>query len=496
MSLLLRTGRAFYRILVDYCHSSSLAGIGYVVNRRYHWIERLFWLVCLLVAWFFAVQLILAYMNLFRTDVISIAVENVNTRVDPVVFPAVGVCEMGYAKQTYTKMEQFMETLRETEDMEYNYDVEDYIMRVTFHNLYNMGSVTSYCEMQEHCDECMKCPKDGYYNMAMYIRANCSQLFHQCQWNGQPFDCCRYFVPLATTEGTCFLLNSIQTVEKHGDRWLRLEMNSENPDGDLLLMYNYAASTHILNEDDIPHILLNRLRFNQIYPGYEEKVYFTLQNIVNDPLVRAVHIAVRRCLFPDEVHLSDRNTEYRKYSYSVCATECLKAIQIKACNCFHLNFQPTGSGNTTACDYTGMQCLDNNNLIAPATKLLLPWHSEGISCHCYPSCTENEIRVIGRHSYDNDRHERSIKLKLMIHPTQRYRRQIVRENLDVVVSIGGILGLFTGASILSIVEFFYFFTVRFISYAALGEVSEMESDDSESSSQHEHDEQDEYYEIS
>lgn len=45
-------------------------------------------------------------------------------------------------------------------------------------------------------------------------------------------------------------------------------------------------------------------------------------------------------------------------------------------------------------------------------------------------------------------------------PTNQYRRQALRTNLDVVVSIGGILGLFLGASILSAIEFVYYFTVR------------------------------------
>lgn len=69
-------------------------------------------------------------------------------------------------------------------------------------------------------------------------------------------------------------------------------------------------------------------------------------------------------------------------------------------------------------------------------------------------------------------------------PTQRYRRQRVKDDLDIVglylliflrhekwiwivlhiltVSVGGILSLFLGASILSGVEFIYFFTIRLI----------------------------------
>uniref|UniRef100_A0A182K920 Sodium channel protein Nach n=1 Tax=Anopheles christyi TaxID=43041 RepID=A0A182K920_9DIPT len=479
MSLLLRLGRAFYRILVDYCTNASLAGIGYIFNRRYHVTERLFWFGCSLIAWIVAVQLIRSYMELFRKDTVSIAVENIDTRAEPIVFPAVGVCEMGYVKEVYPELQSYLQRLQANDAIEFNYDVEDFMMRVIFHNLYNEGAITNFCTMYEECDDCMKCPKDGYNRAAAMVRANCSELFHECRWNEKPFDCCRYFLPIETTVGSCYLLNSVQTVENYGRAF---------------------DETHIMNEDDIPHILLGRLRFQQIGPGHEEKIYITLQNIANDPLVRSVDIDVRRCLFPDERHLPFGNTSYPKYSYSVCVTECLKSIQLRACNCFHHNMLLTGKcrhENVSVCDYSGLQCLDRSGLIAPPTRILQPWYTGGIPCHCYPSCTENEIRVVGRHTYFNDQSERSVKLKLMIHPTQRYRRQIVREDIDVVVSIGGILGLFTGASILSIVEFFYFFTVRFISYTVIGEdePDTASSDDAQSSAD-EHDEEQMYTNIS
>uniref|UniRef100_A0A182T9T9 Uncharacterized protein n=1 Tax=Anopheles maculatus TaxID=74869 RepID=A0A182T9T9_9DIPT len=100
----------------------------------------------------------------------------------------------------------------------------------------------------------------------------------------------------------------------------------------------------------------------------------------------------------------------------------------------------------------------------PQTTIMQPWRTNGLVCDCFPSCTEHEIRIIGRESEMERRSSRSVLIKIMGLPSQRYRRQIVREDIDVVVSIGGILGLFTGASILSLVEFIYFFTVRFGSY--------------------------------
>uniref|UniRef100_A0A182F3F8 Uncharacterized protein n=1 Tax=Anopheles albimanus TaxID=7167 RepID=A0A182F3F8_ANOAL len=120
------------------------------------------------------------------------------------------------------------------------------------------------------------------------------------------------------------------------------------------------------------------------------------------------------------------------------------------------------SGNSSqVCNYDGINCLDKHNLIAPETKVLQPWRTHGLFCRCHPSCTEHDIRVVGKEMYYDDGTHRTVMIKLMTLPTQRYRRQVVRQIIDVVVSFGGILGLFTGASILSLVEFAYFFTVRF-----------------------------------
>lgn len=121
----------------------------------------------------------------------------------------------------------------------------------------------------------------------------------------------------------------------------------------------------------------------------------------------------------------------------------------------------------------------------PQTTIMQPWRTNGLVCQCLPSCTEHEIRIIGKQSGIEERDGRSVLFKLIALPTQRYRRQIVRENLDVVVSIGGILGLFMGASILSLVELVYFFTVRFF---ASSYQNKPEDEDEEDESDDENDE--------
>ena len=49
---------------------------------------------------------------------------------------------------------------------------------------------------------------------------------------------------------------------------------------------------------------------------------------------------------------------------------------------------------------------------------------------------------------------------LLSHPTVRYRRYVVNDLLDVIVSVGSAVSLFMGASILSIFELPYWLFIR------------------------------------
>lgn len=159
-------------------------------------------------------------------------------------------------------------------------------------------------------------------------------------------------------------------------------------------------------------MLLTTLYFPQIPDGYDGTIYLTIQNTVNDPSVRLIEPQRRHCIFPDE----HTQRKYPMYSYSNCVTECLRDAQIAKCNCTHYNlivngrlnlnfrnffkilrFQSKGDKNP-ACDYEGMLCLDNNDLMFPQTTIMQPWRLNGLVCNCYPSCNEHEINVVGKTS--------------------------------------------------------------------------------------------------
>lgn len=475
--------RRFHSIFKEYCLNCSLAGVCYIADSRYHVSERLFWVVCVILSWFGSYNLITNFMESYYKNLVSIGVISL-LPTDTVNFPSIGLCEMGYTKENYVELTAVIEEMRfpdpnneDGELVEYNYDVEDFLTRVVFHNLYNFGSMSSYCVPYINSADEIPCPVKDYQSYADRIRADCPKLFVGCSWNEKPFDCCKYFRPVKTSLGTCFLINSIQAVKKNGDNWLDMTVGKAEGNGLLQFSVTKSSALFFLNEEDIPHMLLTMMQFPIIPEGFDGDFQLGIKDMINEENVISVPIERRKCIFPDE----DSGSAYKKYSFSTCVTDCVKQAQIKTCNCTHHNYIVDENDKSPACGYEGLTCLDEANLMLPQTTIMQPWRTEGLVCKCLPSCTELQTFVIGRSSVLHEHSKlRNVTISLQEMPTQRFFRQAVREKVDIVgellmelliflkkikllffsVSVGGILGLFMGASILSLVEFLYFFTIR------------------------------------
>ncbi|XP_024214300.1 sodium channel protein Nach isoform X2 [Halyomorpha halys] len=146
-----------------------------------------------------------------------------------------------------------------------------------------------------------------------------------------------------------------------------------------------------------------------------------------------------------------------KYSYSACVVECRRKEQLRICNCTS-HLMPN-SRREERCDINGILCLNNNygNLSVQKTK----WgKKDGLICDCLPGCNDPEYSIITVGSSFIAENQTNMEINLDRLPSERYKRNVVRGRLDLVVSMGGAAGLFVGASLLSFVEIFYFFIFR------------------------------------
>lgn len=78
--------------LKEYMQNSSLHGVRFLIDDTIHLFERIFWLICVIIAWIASGMLIMSAIDAFQHNAISFVVETSyrdwNTR-----FPAIIICE-------------------------------------------------------------------------------------------------------------------------------------------------------------------------------------------------------------------------------------------------------------------------------------------------------------------------------------------------------------------------------------------------------------------
>ncbi|EFA08448.1 sodium channel protein Nach [Tribolium castaneum] len=426
-----------------YLLNTSFHGFRYISEAGRHWTERVFWALCCLLSWTATLLLIKSSWEDFQTNAISFVVDTSYLPWDT-HFPSISVCESDNQKRIAEITDRIY-----GDPHDYNLDeiVKElvYFRGLSFYTLQICGP-----EAQVPSEDCAK---GDLGHFSQLVRSNCSQIFRKCRWNEEEFDCCAHFGALDTEMGVCYAINSIQE-----DKTKRLKMvsNIKTGPGKLYLEINGFANVYILGEQEVPSMTTLTTDVIQVTPHIHYRRFLAVKEIDNQPEVKDVSIRQRKCRFSDE---SDLNV-YRYYSYSACCVQCRKDAQLKICNCAHHLMPNTPPKNK--CNITGLYCLSKhyNEL-----SVLKPYWANrtGLVCDCLPSCTEMELAVVRDDKIGIPEDYAIVELALERLPTERYKRNVVRGKLDLVVSMGGSTALFLGASILSFVEVLYYFFVRPVS---------------------------------
>ncbi|XP_068152695.1 pickpocket protein 19 [Drosophila tropicalis] len=448
----------FVAYLKDYCSNCTLAGFNYIANHNLHPTERIFWLLCVLLSAMGCYHLISEYQRDFPIRAVSIVYESL----PPFAkwkFPTVSVCEIVYKYDLGRDVVEYVKGLGTDENGEYNYDVETYISLMFFPYQYHEGTIKSHCYPYEKCDECSKCPRNDYRKMVLMFGANCTDMFIECKLSNKIFDCCKYFLPLITPFGRCFMLNSLQNNRRNSEHWLPMILDPATQIAKMQLLTHRPMQITLHNEEDIPHTALSGVGVSISDPGQHKTLHFQMEAMENDPDVHEIDPLARNCYFTEEVPAT---SVYRAYSFTACISDCARRFQMEICNCSSYTMNPFGDPRYPDCDYNGNLCLESNSIVKPDAKLLLNYKKAKKKCYCLPSCSEGDLKTIYESvsDFNSSSKARNVTLAMPVWPTDQYRRQALRTRLDVVVTMGGMLGLFLGASILSAIEFIYYFTLR------------------------------------
>lgn len=142
----------------------------------------------------------------------------------------------------------------------------------------------------------------------------------------------------------------------------------------------------------------------------------------------------------------------------------LKRVKFPSQHKFSNSYIYLGNKTGRTCDFYASDCTRKvRNSLEDETSATF------LSCGCLPDCNSVTYAVTFVDQNRNDFNETKYKIRQASFSVQfdgdefiAYRRYERFGAVTFLSNIGGILGLFLGMSVLSIVEFFYFFSVRFI----------------------------------
>ncbi|CAD7087698.1 unnamed protein product [Hermetia illucens] len=189
-------------------------------------------------------------------------------------------------------------------------------------------------------------------------------------------------------------------------------------------------------------------------------IHPTLHNAANN--IRRIRKAARHCLFADEVKLKF----YRTYTKGNCELECESDRMEHECGCVTY-YLPRSSKNTVVCGLKDFECVRR---VQYASESLL---DEDTSCaRCVPGCVSlNYLPVISgtellkedfilKENFSNpDINIEELAVIHFFYEFNSFRARTKEEFLgfaDFLANSGGILGLFLGFSMLSVIELLYF----------------------------------------
>ncbi|XP_012349009.1 uncharacterized protein LOC105736893 isoform X1 [Apis florea] len=410
----------WWKIIKQYLTNCSIHGVKYLVDDQLSYIERLFWLIFCVLCWWGCTNMIKDVLINYVQYPVALTAET--TYVDwQIPFPAVAFCiTSAPTLKRYFKL--------------------------------NPGSFTDAPR------KVFKYSSEELLSFYEEIRIPCKEFFAECSWNNMKFDCCAEFQEIRKTGvGYCLAINTFH-LKKFDKSSVHFFVNRTVKYGDLIIdisvdarmkqhLYN-GFTVHVLNNLQLP--IFKSLSHVILKIGHTTRVGFTMEDTFNEDGVKKIAIEHRGCRFPNEKRTYNL---FDIYSRDSCYVEVIIERMIKLCGCVNFYyFVPQG---TRVCNSTEMSCIYANKM---------SFNMQSLINECVPDCEGTSLTVeqlLESYKYDplGEKYTR-LHFTLLSHPMTRYRRYVVNDLLNVIVSVGSAIGLFMGASILSIFEIPYWLFIR------------------------------------
>ncbi|XP_050436611.1 sodium channel protein Nach-like [Adelges cooleyi] len=407
-------------------------------------------------------------------------------------FPAVSVCPVDKIKRPLAH--EYLAAMLNGSYRQQETDIFLNALSMLQHPIYNR--MTDYLKRtNDYLDDLVKI---NITDLFLKVMPTCDEVFSTCFWIGHSFNCCELFSLQRTEEGFCYSfnsLNSIDAVNCPKINTLEVEENlMANMTGDwncalrrntaagattgLQLYFNkFNDSERLVNASDIsgPQAVKVQVFYATEYPesgvgtivhaekGLKLNIMVKPYVTISTDAIRQLSVEERFCYFPDEQQLSVS----KSYTQKSCLIECRLNYIHEKCQCRPYYFNMLDN-RVPVCNSTQLMCIARHNselrFFSPPVgnirgfmqvEMLSP-----LNCsQCLPTCHESVYDIDVDYSLDSHPLTRdsygAVDIFYRNEGAVKYQRDVTFGWIDLLVSFGGIAGLFLGFSLLTIIEFVY-----------------------------------------
>ncbi|XP_077984582.1 acid-sensing ion channel 2-like [Glandiceps talaboti] len=418
----------------EFANDTTLHGMKYAVNSKYGCFRRVIWsMIVLGMISVFSVQTVRAFLRYTSYEISTVINMNYVTDMD---FPAITICNYNqYRKSAVnTTGEKFLKLLYPTSGNES-------ITKSIDWDLYNVSGINMTA-------------------IALDSAHRKEQMVEWCQWKLSEECGPMNFTQVITDFGVCYTFNDqtppLKVWQSGTSSGLFLRLNVEQYE--YTNNENTGAGFRILVHPQGQSPMVRQLGF-AASPGYETLVSMRYTKLSSLPAP-----------FPSKCS-SQKLKYYDTYSRTACIAECLSDEVVKECGCRKV----TQPGIVETCDPRGqVECVE------PMLKNL---SRLGKFCDCPTPCDQSVFETKVSSTYwPSDYILQQLEEEFNLTNAESFVRknfldlwfyfeELSFEEVDQVESysssslqsdIGGFLGLFLGASLITVSEFLDFILVSFI----------------------------------
>ncbi|XP_055611981.1 sodium channel protein Nach-like [Uranotaenia lowii] len=425
----------------EYFENSTLHGVRYIAEEGRPFFEKFMWFSFVATGAVAAIIIIFSLWEKFQTNP-TITGLDTDFQNQDVIFPTVMVCPLEAWDQAALSDTAYA-TLANYEPGSERYEPFLEVLTKLSYGLFPEAAALSANVSGEKKFKTLKLRK-----LAFKAAIQCEDLFLWCNYKAEDVECCEHFKKFYSEHGFCYSFNGRYTSEEDVEQ-RNAEINrllETDKKWGLSFALNRTADVFVHSYDEIsgwdfrPQVQWD-LNFAIDFLISMKQTYTTED-------ARQLTIGQRKCIFPDEVKLKYYQDDY---TFSGCMKECRIRKCLKFCSCIPPFYAPPVK--LPYCNAEKLSCL--NRYLVNITAI--------DDCqHCELGC-QNTVYDIEKYSkvmITEATKKPIVAIEYLTWPIIRYKREVLFGWVDLLVSFGGIAGLFLGFSLLSGVEIIYFFTMR------------------------------------